>query len=764
MSAAPAPRYRLLVADDEPDVHDAYRRVLDDLLASEDKAPSKLEELSAELFSEAPAVGGSAAGTRIIQDVSYYNQGEPAVAAVERACAEGRPFALAFLDMRMPPGIDGLETARRIRAIDPDINILVVTGYSDHRPGEIARVVGSPDKLFYFMKPFEPSELQQLVVALTGRWELERHLKTELENRIEDLQASNTELIESIKRGDALAKDAREQQLRLQAALSNMPNGLCMFDANKRLVICNARYANMYSLPPHLTRPGTPLKDIFDHRVAVGNAPVDVPNYVSHDGVEFIEGGTQIFEFPLEDGRSIRINHLSLSGGGYVATHEDVTEAVRAEARIAHMARYDSLTNLPNRTFFRERLREAIGGIAVDSRVAVLCLDLDEFKGVNDTLGHPLGDALLVAVANRLRECTREDDSVARLGGDEFAIVQAGSDQPERATSLAERLIETLSRPYELDGHEVVIGVSIGIAFAPADGDDPDELLKNADMALYRAKAEGRGTYALFEPSMKAEMQARQWLEVSLRRALANEEFELHYQPLISLGENAVVGFEALLRWRDPERGLVAPGGFVRIAEETGLIIPIGDWVIRRACADAATWPGNLRVAVNLSPVQFRRRHLANVVFAALAASHLPANRLELEITETVLLKNDETTLGTLHQLRDFGVRISMDDFGTGYSSLSYLRSFPFDNIKIDQSFVRALGGSDDALAIVRAVTGLGTALGMKTTAEGVETTEQLECLRREGCTEVQGFLFSEPLSPEQLVEFLSDPKLSVAA
>jgi diguanylate cyclase (GGDEF)-like protein len=477
---------------------------------------------------------------------------------------------------------------------------------------------------------------------------------------------------------------------------------------------------------------------------------------VTHHGLDSTEGGTQVFEFPLEDGRSIRISHLSLSGGGYVATHEDVTSAVRAETRIRHMARYDALTNLPNRVLFREKLLEALKAVSPDNRAAVLCLDLDHFKKINDSLGHPVGDALLIAVAERLRECSNESGAtIARLGGDEFAIVQMGATQPDGATKLAHGIIEALARPYDLKEHQVVIGVSVGIAFAPEDGSDPDELLKNADMALYRAKSEGRGAHSFYEPTMDANMQARRRLEVGLRRALANEEFELHYQPLVSLSDNSVSGFEALLRWRDPERGLVPPGEFISLAEETGMIVPIGDWVIKRACADAAAWPRNLSVAVNLSAVQFRGRHLPTVVFAALAAASLSANRLELEITESVLLKNSEATLATLHQLRDFGVRISMDDFGTGYSSLSYLRSFPFDKIKIDQSFIRDLDGSDDSLAIVRAVTGLGAALGMTTTAEGVETREQLDCLRREGCTEAQGYLISRPLQVAHLPKFL---------
>jgi diguanylate cyclase (GGDEF)-like protein len=745
MNAAPPQRYRLLVADDEPALLGAYRRVFRDFLADGDEdAASDFDQLSAELFAGAPA-GPEQHEDPCIEEVTYHRQGEAAVAAVEAACAEGRPFAMAFLDMRMPPGIDGLETARRIRAVDPDINILIVTGYSDHRPGEIARVVGSPDKLFYLVKPFEPSEMRQLTRALTSRWANERRLKGDLQEGISSIARLRAKLEASIERESQLAETAEVRQRNLNAALANLPHGLCIFDAEKRLILCNARYAEMYGLPPELVRPGTSLRTIVEHRRRIGNAPKDVPNYVTHAGVDWNEEGNSIFEFPLEDGRIIRINHLSMGAGGYVATHEDVTEAIRTKRRISHMARHDALTDLPNRTFFREKLQDALKGVSTESRVAVLCLDLDDFKGVNDTLGHPTGDALLAAVAERLRECAGGVETVARLGGDEFAVLQSGRTQPAAATDLARRIIEAVGRPFELHGHQVVTGATIGIAFAPEDGDDPDRLLKNADMALYRAKGAGRGTHSFFEPSMDANMQARRRVEMGLRRALAHDEFELHYQPVVNLKDNAVAGFEALLRWKDPQRGLISPAEFIPVAEDTGLIVPIGDWDNRHACAEAATWPGDLTVAVNLSPAQFRGHRLTHVVFAALAEARLPARRLELEITESVLLNNNEATLATLHQLRDFGARISMDDFGTGYSSLSYLRSFPFDKIKIDQSFIRDLGGSDDSLAIVRAVTGLGAALGMRTTAEGVETAEQLEYLRREGCTEVQGFLFSRP-------------------
>src|SRR3954447_19088175 len=435
----------------------------------------------------------------------------------------------------------------------------------------------------------------------------------------------------------------------------------------------------------------------------------------------------------------------------------DVTRYREAEAHIRHMAHHDALTGLANRALFRERLGRALAAARRrGGPVAVLCLDLDRFKPVNDTLGHPVGDALLRAVAARLLACVREGDTAARLGGDEFAALEAGAGQPEAAEALARRLVEALSAPYEVLGHQVVVGASVGVALAPGDGGDPDELLKRADMALYRAKADGRGTFRSFEPGTDARLQARRLLELDLRKALAAGELELHYQPLVDLRTGAVSALEALLRWRHPARGLVPPGEFVPLAEEVGLIVPVGEWVLARACADAAGWPGGGRGAVNLSAAQFRGRELVAAVVGALAAAGLAPARLELEITETVLLRDGEATLATLRELRALGVRIAMDDFGTGYSSLGYLRSFPSDKIKIDRCFVRDLGASADCEAIVRAVTGLGGSLGIATTAEGVETEEQLERLRAEGCDEAQGFHLGRPMPAAEVAAFLS--------
>ncbi len=422
---------------------------------------------------------------------------------------------------------------------------------------------------------------------------------------------------------------------------------------------------------------------------------------------------------------------------------EQTVERLRAEAKINHMARHDELTGLPNRASFQAEIGRALQ--AGRAACAVLCLDLDRFKAVNDTLGHLAGDKLLKAVGERLLGNACEGVFVARIGGDEFAIVQTAGDQPVAAMSLAERVIALLSQPYDLDGQHIVVGVSIGIALAPSDGTEAEDLVKNADLALYRAKGDGRGTKRFFEREMDAQMQARRKLELDLRAAVANNEFELFYQPLVDLQTDRVCGFEALLRWHHPHRGLVPPNDFISLAEESGEIEAIGAWVLMTACREAASWPKDIKVAVNLSPVQFRSGTLALHVVSALAASGLPPARLELEITESVMLQDTQGTLKVLHELRSAGVRISMDDFGTGYSSLSYLRKFPFDKIKIDQSFIRDLSSTNDAAAIIKAVMDLGSGLGMATTAEGVETEAQLLHLRQKGCKEVQGYLISPP-------------------
>ncbi|MBR1198320.1 EAL domain-containing protein [Bradyrhizobium sp. AUGA SZCCT0240] len=442
---------------------------------------------------------------------------------------------------------------------------------------------------------------------------------------------------------------------------------------------------------------------------------------------------------------------------GYLVAVVDITERRKAEARIAHMAHHDGLTNLSNRDFFQDRLRLALErSQPAGKRVAVLCVDLDLFKNVNDSFGHPIGDRLLKAVAERLRSEVRGDNFVARLGGDEFVIVLPSDVSPNEASDFADRLIGVLSAGYDIDGIEVIVGASIGIALSPGDGASCEELMRNADMALYRAKSDGGGVHRFFEREMNQQAQKRRDMERDLRRAFAHGEFELNYQPLVDIAANRISGFESLLRWRHPDKGMVSPAEFIPVAEDIGLIVALGEWVLREACSEAMNWPADIKVAVNLSPVQFRSRHLVQAVISALAHSGLSPRRLELEITESVFLAETEANLAILHQLRELGVSISMDDFGTGYSSLSYLRSFPFDKIKIDRSFVKDLAQRSDCVAIVRAISGLGRSLNITTTAEGVETTDQLDWLRAEGCNEVQGFLFSAARPASEVAALLS--------
>jgi diguanylate cyclase (GGDEF)-like protein len=575
--------------------------------------------------------------------------------------------------------------------------------------------------------------------------------------RADDAKA--LEAIAAHRRDDRFRALVRQQYERFNAAVNNMPLGFCMVDDEQRLVVTNKRFGEIYRLPLDMTLPGTPLRTSVEYRAANGDFGDDIaPDFVEQRLAAARAPEPWHITRETQDGRTISVLHQPLAGGGSLSTHEDITARRKAEAQIAHMAHYDALTDLPNRVLFREHLVKALESIN-RGRLAVLCIDLDRFKAVNDTLGHPIGDALLRLVGDRLQAAARPTDLVVRLGGDEFAIVQTGTEQPSSATTLATRLIAGIAEPFELDGHQVVTGASVGIAIAPNDGSDPDKLLKNADMALYRAKNDGGESYRFFEPNMDAEMQARRTMEIDLRVALNVGEFELYYQPFITLKTGKISGFEALLRWHHPERGLVPPMEFIPVAEEIGLIGRIGAWVLKQACLEAAKWPADIHIAVNLSPAQFKQRAIVLDVAAALGASGLPACRLELEITEAVLLEHTELNLRILDELRDLGVRISMDDFGTGYSSLAYLQKFPFDKIKIDRSFVNDLSGRTEALAIVRAITSLGSSLGMRTTAEGVETEEQLKKLTEEGCTEVQGYLFSKPVPAAQAALLLQSFK-----
>lgn len=542
-------------------------------------------------------------------------------------------------------------------------------------------------------------------------------------------------------------RELQKQYMRFEAAVSNMPQALSMFDSNHRLVICNGNYARIFGIPPELTRPGTALADIIDFRFHHGTHPAEIHvDYFKRRLEAIAKGEDGIVEVELQNGRIVMIRYQPMPDGGWVSTQADITEERRKSARINHLARHDPLTDLPNRAYFHEQMKIAEARIGEGRMMAVHCIDLDHFKDVNDTLGHSVGDELLRTVSTRLKACAGDGAVVGRLGGDEFALLQDGLQRPDDAAALATRMVEAISQPFDVEGYQILIGASIGIAVAPTDGRDADTLTKNADLALYRAKRDGRGAFQFYEPDMDAAIQERREKEVALRLALSRNELRIMYQPLLNLAENRISGLEALLRWDHPRHGTMSPAEFLMVAEETGLIAPIGEWMLYEACMTAATWPETVNVAVKLSPIQFRNRNLIRHVKKALADSGLAPARLELEVTEALLLSDSDPTIKFLHQLRQLGVRISLDDFGTGYSSLRHLRSFPFDKIKIDRSFISELASRGENYDIVKAVIGISRSLGITTAAEGVEGEAQLDVARREGCAEIQGYLFSPPL------------------
>jgi diguanylate cyclase (GGDEF)-like protein/PAS domain S-box-containing protein len=539
----------------------------------------------------------------------------------------------------------------------------------------------------------------------------------------------------------------------LEVTLENMAHGLCMFDPEQRLIVCNERYTKMYGLSADQMRPGTTLRTILEARVAAGNSPEAAQEYIDTRIDEVTRQEPYCAVNELRDGRVISVTHQPIEGGGWVAIHQDITDSRRDEERVAYMARHDLLTGLANRSNFMEKLVEAGARLRRrNERFTVFMLDLDRFKNVNDSLGHPAGDALLRQTADRLKTSLRETDVVARLGGDEFAIIQAGEvDQRGAAIELAKRIIAVITAPYDINDNVVSIGTSIGIAMASPDSIDPDTLMKQADLALYRTKSEGRNGYRFFDAQMTADADARRRLECDLRDAISRDEIDVHFQPILHVKTRRLFGLEALARWRHPVKGFVPPAEFIPLAEETGLIVPLGERVLRKACATAKSWPRNVKIAVNISAVQFAKSDLLDVVTRALVDTGLPAERLELEITETALLENESAALATLQQLRRLGISISLDDFGTGYSSLRYLTTFPIDKIKIDKSFTQNITHRADCAAVVASVLALGSGLDVATVAEGVETKQQFEILRASGVKFVQGYLFGAPAPAEEL-------------
>lgn len=533
------------------------------------------------------------------------------------------------------------------------------------------------------------------------------------------------------------------QNDRFDAALDAMTVGLCLLDEDYRIIVYNPRFLAIFGLEAKPPEVGSAIFDLIDPKLLSDDSS-GIDRYSDKDDIAILNDHAH----HMPNGDVLMVSREPMSEGGWVCTFEDVTERHRAQSRVVHMAHHDVLTDMPNRLLFWESTTQAVRGRSSRSlQTAVLYLDLDRFKEVNDTLGHPVGDALLRQVAERLRHTASPQDTVARLGGDEFAVLHTSQDGSLESTlALAERIIANVARPYQIEDNQIVVSTSIGIAIAPKDGSETDQLMKNADLALYCAKADGAGTYRLFSPLMEEGLQIRRNLESDLRHGIELDQFELYYQPLVRLDTGTIVSGEALMRWHHPEHGLISPAEFIPLAEETGLIDDLGEWALQQACKDALNWPDHVRVSVNLSSVQFRKTSLVDVVKAVLDTSELDPKRLELEITESVLLQNNASNLDALRQLRLIGLTIALDDFGTGYSSLSYLQRFPFDKLKIDQSFVRELETRTDSLSIVQSIATLGSNLNMLTTAEGVETKAQLDIVTRAGCSEAQGYYFSPPI------------------
>ncbi len=540
-----------------------------------------------------------------------------------------------------------------------------------------------------------------------------------------------------------------------EATLDNMPQGVALYDNEQKIRLANRRYAEMYGLAGSDIRPGMSMKEILQKRVEKGV-------YIGADPLQYVDGRVTAMTKPADehgierfaDGRVIEKSRKPMPGGGWLSVHEDITERQKAEDQIAYMAHHDVLTGLINRAVLLDRVVECYSRTRRNGETfSILLLDLDDFKLVNDTLGHPIGDKLLQEVARRLRAEVRDTDFVARIGGDEFAILQqASTQQCDNADSLASRLVASICTPYEIEGRRITVYVSIGVALAPNDGDDSDSLLKNADLALYQAKLEGRRCIRFFNSAMDLALRAERALEIDLRKALEAREFEVHYQAVVGVNSRRTIGMEALVRWRHPRLGMVPPDRFIKLAEKTGLINAIGAWVLRQSCADAVKWPDNVKVAVNLSPVQFKQGGIVETVWLALEESGLPPSRLTLEITESTLLEKTDENLKLLNELKELGVAIALDDFGTGYSSLSYLKAIDFDVIKIDRSFVIEMETNARSAQIILAIIGLSRSLNFTTVAEGIETDRQFELIRSAGCTAAQGFLFARPKPANELV------------
>lgn len=630
--------------------------------------------------------------------------------------------------------------------------------YGGIGPGLLSAAIAFVYSIYFFASPgvwfsFSPDNLTRVsVLAVTAP--LVAVLVGTLQSRAKRLVDSEKEL--------ELAREkqrSQEEQGRINdrytVVLKHMPQGVCLFDENQRLVLMNERYVEITGIVSSKLSAGASLREVIAEGAQSGAYTGERSNFVEEAIRAYSDKRPSSRVLKWINGRVVRIHRHPLPEGGWLTTHEDITEFQRAVEHATYLTHHDVLTGLLNRKSFIDQLNVCLVTLGAEDEVAVLHVGLDGFSNLHEVMGRDISEGVIKTMATRLTQCTHGTHLVSRVGGGDFAIAQVRGRQPVTATELARRIFNAMSNPFQIGAQAVDLKASIGIAIGPKDGDNAEDLVRNADIALNRAKAESGGQYRFFEAELDAAARTRRALELDLRKALTSDHLDVHYQPIINLPRNEVSGFEALARWHHPERGRVSPAEFIPIAEEAGLIVALGEWVLRKACCDAATWPDNLKLSVNLSPIQLTTG-IGSAVASALAVSGLEPSRLELEITETALLQDTEATLAALHELHGLRVRVSMDDFGTGYSSFSYLRRFPFDTIKIDRSFVTDLPTSNHCLAIVRAVAGLARSLNIETTAEGVETVDQLKVIAEEGCDNVQGFLFSGAVPANEVPAIMS--------
>jgi diguanylate cyclase (GGDEF)-like protein/PAS domain S-box-containing protein len=762
-----SPPIRLLAVDQQPATLQAYRWIFG----------------SQAVWSPREGAAHSDEGSR---DTGFTletcSSGEEAVDLVRQAIDSTQPYSVLLLDPSPTQGQDGVITAEAIRVMDPDINIVVVAEPTELHPERFADRVLPVERLLYFPKPFQPHVLRHLASTLGAKWRAERQLhqshrqlEAQVAARTKELAHVNERLMRDIARRREVEQALVESQERYALAARAANDALWDWDLIDNRIYLSERWYRMLGLDPGEALASPEIW--FERAHPQDRQPLRLSVQ------EHLEGGDSHFEYEhrlrTADGsyrwvlcRGMLVRNDAHIPMRFVGSMSDVTARKEAEARLVHDALHDALTGLPNRVLFMERLAHAIQVARrnPDMRSALLFLDLDNFKVVNDSMGHWAGDELLRAVAGRIERCLRGTDllarfgtekALARFGGDEFTILLMGVRDQDDAVRVAKRVLEELGKPFHFRGQEVYTTASAGISFVDAGCDDPSKLLRNADIAMYRAKADGRAGYAIFDEAMHESAVRRLELETALRQALQREQLRLHYQPVISLGSGGIVGFEALLRWEHPSRGLISPAEFVPLAEETGLITSIGAWVLQEACTQLAAWQRayprrELTMAVNISSRQFSHQDLAAQVREVLAETSLPPRSLKLEITESVLVDNNETFQRTLSRLQKLGVALHMDDFGTGYSSLSYLHQFPFETLKIDRSFVSNMAEGQRSIELVCSIVKLARALGMNTTAEGVETTQQLSWLRDRHCQHAQGYLFSKPVPApmaRQLIE-----------